>query len=90
MLISLINFFTLGFYAQPEALRFIFSPDDVLTCEGCGQVTLTCGIPRQQTAANVPEPELQWMFNSSTVRHFVDAVVGYKYFSMFDMIIYST
>lgn len=76
----------LGFYAQPDALLFTVSPADVITCEGCGQVMLTCGIPRQQTAANVPEPELQWMFNGSTVRHFVYAVVHglqlnmYQYF----------
>ncbi len=58
-----------GFYAQPEAVTFsIQPPTNVVTCAGCGEVVLTCGISLQRATTNLPVPELRWTFNGAMVR----------------------
>ena len=63
-----LTLIVLGFYAQPEAVGFILSPRDQVSCEGCGAVELSCGIPRQRTVANLPDPVINWLINKTQVK----------------------
>ncbi len=67
--ISATTVLSTGFYAQPEAVTFsIQPPTNVVTCAGCGEVVLTCGISLQRATTNLPVPELRWTFNGAMVR----------------------
>lgn len=55
-----------GFYVQPNIIRFIREPEDLIVCEGCS-VELTCEIPLQETAADLPIPTLEWLVNGTNI-----------------------
>ena len=49
---------------MPEVVTIVESPVDTLVCEGC-RLELTCTILYQNTAANLPQPEIKWMVNGT-------------------------
>ena len=53
-----------GYYQHPEVVRFTAVPGDAVVCGGC-RLEMSCSILRQETAANLPQPELEWIFNGS-------------------------
>ena len=61
------NFFcSAGYYQHPEVVEFTSVPGDAVVCEGC-RLEMSCSILRQETAANLSQPELEWIFNGSRV-----------------------
>ena len=53
-----------GYYQHPEVVQFTTAPKDAVVCEGC-RLEMNCSIPRQNTVANLPQPELEWIFNGT-------------------------
>ena len=53
-----------GYYQHPEVVRFTAVPGDAVVCEGC-RLEMSCSILRQESAANLPQPELEWIFNGN-------------------------
>ena len=51
-----------GYYQHPEVVQFTEVPSNAVVCEGC-RLEMSCSIPQQETAANLPQPELEWIFN---------------------------
>ena len=51
-----------GYYQHPEVVQFTEIPSDAVVCEGC-RLEMSCSILQQETAANLPLPELEWIFN---------------------------
>ena len=53
-------------------------PGDAVVCEGC-RLEMSCSILRQETAASLPQPELEWIFNGSRLTELeVRMGIGYN------------
>lgn len=56
-----------GFYTQPEVPQFIVHPRSHLLPSNASSVNLTCSLLLQNTTANVPHPQIQWLLNGTAI-----------------------
>ena len=74
----LLSGYSAGHYQHPEVVEFTAVPGDAVVCGGC-RLEMSCSILRQETAANLPQPELEWIFNGSRLTELeVRMGIGYN------------
>ena len=64
--ISPLSINSAGYYQHPEVVQFTRVPSDAVVCGGC-RLEMNCSILKQNTTADLPQPELEWIFNGRRI-----------------------